>query len=237
MATTMQLGRVLQQAARRGLLRGAVRAGPGAAQQRAGALLTPWWQRGLVTAGRPLLVTHADKVSSRPQARPDVGNARPGPQLDDINDGFQAKIDDIEELVGKPAWAEESALGSASQPLEGPEGVVSVPYEELKALLAASAVWLVDVREPSELKENGTIEGCVNVPLGELGEALQLSPREFRAHYGSELAAPNAPNTVFLCRAGRRSKEALVIAQKLGYTRARHYGGGWLDWERREQQA
>ena len=37
---------------------------------------------------------------------------------------------------------------------------------------------LLDVREPSELKELGTLEGYVNIPIGQLEQRLDELPRD-----------------------------------------------------------
>ena len=49
---------------------------------------------------------------------------------------------------------------------------------ELAAMLADAGVVLLDVREPSELEELGTVEGYVNIPIGELEGRLDELPRD-----------------------------------------------------------
>lgn len=39
-----------------------------------------------------------------------------------------------------------------------------VTFEEVKALKDDKSVLLIDVREPSELKETGVIPGSINIP-------------------------------------------------------------------------
>src|SRR5690242_722514 len=50
--------------------------------------------------------------------------------------------------------------------------------EELKdALEKKDRIFLLDVREPSELSETGAIDGYVNIPLGQLEKRLKEVPK------------------------------------------------------------
>ena len=49
---------------------------------------------------------------------------------------------------------------------------------ELQALLDAGKVFFLDVREPKELEELGTLEGYVNIPLGQVEKRLAEIPRD-----------------------------------------------------------
>ncbi|CAI9570178.1 unnamed protein product [Staurois parvus] len=110
---------------------------------------------------------------------------------------------------------------------------VTIKYEELKDLLKNDGVVHIDVREPWEVKEYGCIEGTINIPLGDLPAALQLTPQEFEAKYHKKL--PEKSNTlVFSCLAGIRSGKALEVATSLGYNQIHHYLGGFNDWTRHE---
>ncbi|MBN3319529.1 TSTD3 protein, partial [Atractosteus spatula] len=96
---------------------------------------------------------------------------------------------------------------------------VDVSYEKLKQLLAArDEVVVIDVREPWELREYGQIPGSVNVPLGQVDQALKLDPKEFKEKYGSDMPS-QSENIIFSCLAGVRSKKALDIAVSLGYSK------------------
>ena len=50
--------------------------------------------------------------------------------------------------------------------------------DDIDALLAEGKVLLLDVREPWELEENGTIEGYVNIPLSQLEKRLSELPKD-----------------------------------------------------------
>ncbi|KAK1790197.1 hypothetical protein P4O66_014125 [Electrophorus voltai] len=108
-----------------------------------------------------------------------------------------------------------------------------VTYEELKKLLVGRSAIVIDVREPWELREYGTIPGSINVPLAQVNSALQLKPEEFKEKYGGVKPLATA-NVVFTCLAGLRSVKALEAAVSLGYSNAQHYPGGWQDWAKHE---
>ncbi|XP_051552399.1 thiosulfate sulfurtransferase/rhodanese-like domain-containing protein 1 [Myxocyprinus asiaticus] len=113
------------------------------------------------------------------------------------------------------------------------DGVIT--YEQLKDMLSTGRVQLFDVREPDEF-EGGFIPGATNIPLAEVEQALRLSPHQFRERYG--VAKPQIEDSDFVlyCQRGRRSLTALKTAWALGYTRARHYAGGYNEWLQREAQ-
>ena len=53
-----------------------------------------------------------------------------------------------------------------------------VKPDDIDALLAEGKVLLLDVREPWELEENGTIEGYVNIPLSQIEKRLSELPKD-----------------------------------------------------------
>ncbi|XP_063563404.1 uncharacterized protein [Gorilla gorilla gorilla] len=58
-----------------------------------------------------------------------------------------------------------------------------VTYKELKNLLNSKNIMLIDVREIWEILEYQKIPESINVPLDEVGEALQMNPRDFKEKY------------------------------------------------------
>ncbi|KAG8009471.1 Thiosulfate sulfurtransferase/rhodanese-like domain-containing protein 3 [Nibea albiflora] len=84
-----------------------------------------------------------------------------------------------------------------------------VTYSQLKSMLSNHDVQLFDVRNPDEYQA-GRISSAVNIPYDD--------------------------NIVFHCRSGNRSAKALDIARHLGFSRVRHYKGGYSEWEERERQ-
>ena len=81
------------------------------------------------------------------------------------------------------------------------------------SVVAAGAV-LVDVREPEEFAE-GTIDGAINVPLGEVEDRMCSFDK-------------NVP-IAFLCRSGNRSGKAADLYREAGF-KAVNLRGGMLAW-------
>ena len=48
--------------------------------------------------------------------------------------------------------------------------------DDVMALLEKGELFFLDVREPSELEELGTLEGYVNIPLGQIEKRLKDIP-------------------------------------------------------------
>jgi len=53
-----------------------------------------------------------------------------------------------------------------------------IEAQEIDRVLAEADALLLDVREPEEIEELGTIEGYVNIPIGELESRLDELPRD-----------------------------------------------------------
>ena len=53
-----------------------------------------------------------------------------------------------------------------------------VEADDIDKLLADGKVLFLDVREPTELEDLGTIEGYINIPLGQLEERLDELPTD-----------------------------------------------------------
>lgn len=89
---------------------------------------------------------------------------------------------------------------------------------------------IIDVREPAELLETGTIPGSKNIPVTTSPDAFFLSPEEFEDKFGFERPG-KADEVVFFCKAGVRSKAAARMAQQAAFGgQTGEYPGSWLDW-------
>ncbi|XP_046879363.1 thiosulfate:glutathione sulfurtransferase [Hypomesus transpacificus] len=124
-----------------------------------------------------------------------------------------------------------TSTSKSGKPLIDSESVVS--YEQLKNMLSNRNIQLFDVRNPDEYLA-GRIPDAVNIPLGELEESLKLSPGHFKQTFQVPAPLKDDDNIVFHCKSGNRSVKALGIAYNLGFTRARHYKGGYSEWVERE---
>ncbi|NXG80724.1 TSTD3 protein, partial [Baryphthengus martii] len=92
----------------------------------------------------------------------------------------------------------------------------TLSYRELKDL-KKTKVLHIDVREKWEIDRFGSIPASINIPLGELVEALQMDPTEFKEQYKRKMPSKSDP-VVFSCFAGTRSKQALAFAMSLGFS-------------------
>ncbi|XP_044261870.1 rhodanese domain-containing protein CG4456-like isoform X2 [Tribolium madens] len=101
-----------------------------------------------------------------------------------------------------------------------------VTFDYVKSLKDNKQVLLIDVRDPSELAQTGSIPGSINIPLATLKETLQdTSEDQFRQIFKREKPTDLTP-IVFSCQSGRRSQNALDLAKKMGY---RQTFSWWLD--------
>ncbi|XP_069707029.1 thiosulfate:glutathione sulfurtransferase [Phaenicophaeus curvirostris] len=108
----------------------------------------------------------------------------------------------------------------------------SLSYRELKDLKKRDVLH-IDVRERWEIDRDGKIPASVNIPLGELVEALQMDPAEFKEQYNQKMPSKSDP-VIFSCLAGTRSKQATAFAMSLGFNRVQQYAGGFEDWVKHE---
>lgn len=96
----------------------------------------------------------------------------------------------------------------------------NITTQELKRRMAAGEqVYIIDVREPEEVAES-RIEGSIHVPLGnimsfQIGEIEDLDK-------DAEL--------IMQCRSGKRSMQAGMMLETMGYTNVKNLEGGILDW-------
>lgn len=116
-----------------------------------------------------------------------------------------------------------------------PLSTEDVSYEDLKQIVDGhNKAVIIDVREPWELREYGSIPGSINVPLGQINTALRLDAEEFEEKFGGVMPQMT-DSIVFTCLAGIRSKKALDAATSLGYKSVQHFPGGWQEWVEHEQ--
>ncbi|ETN46256.1 uncharacterized protein HMPREF1541_00440 [Cyphellophora europaea CBS 101466] len=89
---------------------------------------------------------------------------------------------------------------------------------------------IIDVREPGELLETGTIPTSKNIPVTTSPDAFFLSPEEFEDKFGFERPGKD-DEVVFFCKAGVRSKAAARLAQQAAFGgQTGEYPGSWKDW-------
>jgi rhodanese-related sulfurtransferase len=92
------------------------------------------------------------------------------------------------------------------------------PTSVAKAMAGDPKPFLIDVRTPEEIKDAGTIEGSVNIPIRDLAKSLDKLP--------ADKAAP----IITYCAVGQRGAIALTALRLLGYTNVKSMGGGFNSW-------
>jgi hypothetical protein len=76
------------------------------------------------------------------------------------------------------------AVVALAAPLAGQEAAMKdgperrVEADEIDKYILEKKVFFLDVREPKELEELGTIEGYYNIPLGQLEKRLGELPKD-----------------------------------------------------------
>jgi rhodanese-related sulfurtransferase len=116
----------------------------------------------------------------------------------------------------KPAFDLKSGLDKYFSAL--PDGFGLIASAAAKDQMAATKVFLLDMREASEITANGYIEGAVNIPTRTLMKNLDKLP------------AKDQP-IIVMCGSGVRSPLGMASLQMLGYTNVKSLTGGFGAWK------
>lgn len=100
----------------------------------------------------------------------------------------------------------------------------SIRAADAKTLIERNAVILIDLRDSSEREKHGIIPGSLHVPFGSLHQHIAPGSTLF------EMTRKNAVVLLFYCAYGERSAMAVLAAQDLGLSSARHIEGGLGAW-------
>ncbi len=99
-----------------------------------------------------------------------------------------------------------------------PDGFGTIAPAALKEQMATTKVFIVDVREPKEIADNGFVEGSVNIPIRTLLKNLDKLPAKDQL-------------IVVLCGSGHRGALGMEALQLLGYTKVKNLVGGYGAWK------
>ena len=87
-----------------------------------------------------------------------------------------------------------------------PDESKRVQADAIDALIAKGDVVVLDVREPNELDETGTVKGAIHIPLGQLESRLGELPKD--------------KVILTACRRGGRASRALALLDAKGFKTA-----------------
>ena len=100
----------------------------------------------------------------------------------------------------------------------GNSPVPTVTKQEVQQAIAKKDSVLLDVREPSEcVGSMGLLPTAVNVPVGQLSGALDMTAATFKSTYTFDKPALNQKIIVY-CRSGMRAGTAANVLLTKGFT-------------------
>ncbi len=114
---------------------------------------------------------------------------------------------------------------AAEMVAEAKQRVQNLTSEETARELAAGDAMLVDVREPGERAQNGSIAGAIEAPRGMLEFWADPASPYHRDEFDPDR------RIILHCGSGGRSALAAVTLQELGYTNVAHMDGGITAWK------
>jgi rhodanese-related sulfurtransferase len=114
---------------------------------------------------------------------------------------------------------------AAEMVTEAKNRVENLTVDETAQELERGEALLVDIREPAERAETGSIEGAVEAPRGMLEFWADPTSPYHRAEFEP------SRRIILHCASGGRSALAAAMLQDLGYERAAHMDGGLKAWK------
>ena len=106
----------------------------------------------------------------------------------------------------------------------------NLPAAEMARALEAPNVLLVDLREPGERAEHGTIPGALAAPRGMLEFYADAATPYHKKDFDP------ARRVLLYCASGGRSALAGATLRRLGYDRVAHLDGGFKAWKEAGQE-
>jgi rhodanese-related sulfurtransferase len=114
---------------------------------------------------------------------------------------------------------------AAQMVAEAKQRVQNLTPEQVSAELRDARPLLVDLREPNECAQSGTLPGAIRAPRGML---------EFWADPTSPYHRPElepSRRVILYCASGGRSALAADLLTSMGYTNVAHLDGGLKAWQ------
>jgi rhodanese-related sulfurtransferase len=112
---------------------------------------------------------------------------------------------------------------------EAKQRVTNLSVDDVVAERDSGDPLIVDVREPAERDENGSIPGAISAPRGMLEFYADPTSPYHRAEFDPYR------RVILHCAAGGRSALAADTLQQMGYTDVAHLDGGFTAWKQAGQ--
>jgi rhodanese-related sulfurtransferase len=116
-------------------------------------------------------------------------------------------------------------LTAAEMVAEAKQRITNLSVDEVAAELANGDPLIVDVREPAERDEHGSIPGAISAPRGMLEFYADPTSPYHRAEFDP------SRRVILHCAAGGRSALAADTLARMGYTNVAHLEGGFTAWK------
>jgi rhodanese-related sulfurtransferase len=118
-------------------------------------------------------------------------------------------------VAGWVDWA--NLMGGFVTNLPADQGFYSIKVDTLNTLLAEGPVFILDVREASEIETTGHIAGSIHIPIRDLLKNLDKLPAKDQ-------------KIVITCASGHRGAIGMTALRMLGYSDVVNLGGGISAW-------
>ena len=116
-------------------------------------------------------------------------------------------------------------LTAAEMVAEAKQRITNLSVEEVAAERDSGDPLIVDVREPAERDEHGSIPGAVSAPRGMLEFYADPTSPYHRAEFDP------SRRVILHCAAGGRSALAADTLARMGYGNVAHLEGGFTAWK------
>ena len=113
---------------------------------------------------------------------------------------------------------------------EAKQRVVNLTVDDVAAEIESGDPLIVDIREPAERDQHGSIPGAIAAPRGMLEFYADPTSTYHRAEFD-----PNR-RVILHCAGGGRSALAADTLQQMGYTNVAHLDGGFTAWKQAGQR-
>lgn len=117
------------------------------------------------------------------------------------------------------------AKTAAEMVAEAKQRVENLTPDQVSQEMGHGDVLLVDLREPDERAQNGTIPGAIHAPRGMLEWWADTTSPYHRAEFDP------GRRIILHCASGGRSALAADMLRQLGYARVAHLDGGLKAWK------